>query len=204
MNNDLISRAAAIAEIEEYIEEYSELEPETGYHNLKWCAMEEAKDVLSMLPAVDAAPVVRCKDCKNWDSSTEGRYVGGWCFCEKLQFSTSPDWFCADGEPEEMRPRSACGQECGAELEERHYEIDCVEPESVPLRPLCQWLAGYAMPPLYAVPSTIYTVDKKTGAQMLYEAWRKVIKNMMDCWLLREDGEDERCVQQIPHAGDAI
>ena len=107
--NDLISRAAAIAEIEEYIEEYSELEPETGYHNLKWCAMEEAKDVLSMLPAVDAAPVVRCKDCKNWDSSTEGRYVGGWCFCEKLQFSTSPDWFCADGEPEEMRPRSACG-----------------------------------------------------------------------------------------------
>ena len=55
---DLISRAAAIAEIEEYIEEYSELEPETGYHNLKWCAMEEAKDVLSMLPAVDAAPVV--------------------------------------------------------------------------------------------------------------------------------------------------
>lgn len=57
-NNDLISRAAAVAEIEEYIEEYSELEPETGYHNLKWCAMEEAKDVLSMLPAVDAVPVV--------------------------------------------------------------------------------------------------------------------------------------------------
>ena len=55
--DDLISRAAAIAEIEEYIEEYSELEPETGYHNLKWCAMEEAKDVLSTLPAVDAIPV---------------------------------------------------------------------------------------------------------------------------------------------------
>lgn len=58
MMDDLISRAAAIAEIEEYIEEYSELEPETGYHNLKWCAMAEAKDVLSMLPAVDAVPVV--------------------------------------------------------------------------------------------------------------------------------------------------
>ena len=57
----LISRAAAISEIEEYIEEYSELEPETGYHNLKWCAMEEAKDVLLMLPAVDAAPVVHAK-----------------------------------------------------------------------------------------------------------------------------------------------
>lgn len=53
-----ISRVAAIAKIDEYIEEYSDLEPETGYHNLKWCAMEEAKDVLSMLPAVDAVPVV--------------------------------------------------------------------------------------------------------------------------------------------------
>lgn len=54
---DLISRAAAIDEIEEFIEEYSELDPETGYHNLKWCAMEEAKDVLSMLPTIDAIPV---------------------------------------------------------------------------------------------------------------------------------------------------
>lgn len=53
--------------------------------------------IVSKQPTVDAASIVRCKDCKNWDSSTEGRYVGGWCFCEKLQFSTSPDWFCADG-----------------------------------------------------------------------------------------------------------
>lgn len=58
LNGDLISRVAAINEIEEYLEEYSELEPETGYHNLKWCAMKEAKDVLLALPAVDAAPVV--------------------------------------------------------------------------------------------------------------------------------------------------
>ena len=67
---DLISRAAAIAEIEEYIEEYSELEPETGYHNLKWCAMVEAKDVLSMLPAVDAAPVMR-KPIRGYDGMYE-------------------------------------------------------------------------------------------------------------------------------------
>lgn len=60
-NDDLISRAAAIAEIDEYLEEYSELEPETGYHNLKWCAMFEAKEVLKMLPAVDAVPVVHAR-----------------------------------------------------------------------------------------------------------------------------------------------
>lgn len=76
-NNDLIFRAAAIDEIEEYLEEYSELEPETGYHNLKWCAMEEAKDALLALPAADAVQVVhgrwidhkdehQCSACKEF------------------------------------------------------------------------------------------------------------------------------------------
>ena len=51
--DDLISRTAAIAEIEEYIEEYSEIDPETGFHSPKWCAMNEAKDVLLKLPAVE-------------------------------------------------------------------------------------------------------------------------------------------------------
>lgn len=86
MDNDLISRAAIIREIERIRKSTKTL---TGIDFL-W--------MIETFPPVDAAPVVRCKDCKNWDSSTEGRYVGGWCFCEKLQFSTSPDWFCADGE----------------------------------------------------------------------------------------------------------
>lgn len=82
--DDLISRAAAIAEIEEYLEEYSELEPGTGYHSLKWCAMEEAKDVLSMLPAVDAAPVMHgawftIPDKPAWDQKMCS--VCGECFC---------------------------------------------------------------------------------------------------------------------------
>lgn len=82
--DDLISRAAAIAEIEEFIEEYSELDPETGYHNLKWCAMEEAKDVLTMLPAVDAVPVVhgewkwshggQCSECGFHNSNFDYNY----------------------------------------------------------------------------------------------------------------------------------
>lgn len=50
-SDDLISRSAAIAEIEDYIEEYSDVDPETGLHNPKWCAMEEAKDVLIKAPA---------------------------------------------------------------------------------------------------------------------------------------------------------
>lgn len=90
--DDLISRAAAIRIAEKYgCNNGSALGRHSG---LADCIASE----IAKLPAVDAAPVVRCMDCKNWDNSTEGRYVGGWCFCEKLQFSTSPDWFCADGE----------------------------------------------------------------------------------------------------------
>jgi len=84
MNDDLISREAAIDKIEEYLEEYSELEPETGYHNLKWCAMEEAKDVLLMLPAVDAVQVVhgewkwshggQCSECGFHNSNFDYNY----------------------------------------------------------------------------------------------------------------------------------
>lgn len=94
-NNDLISRAAAIAEIDEYIEEYSELEPETGYHNLKWCAMFEAKEVLTMLPAVDAVPVVRCKDCHYWHQELDE--VHHWYCTYGWAHQTTPDHYCADG-----------------------------------------------------------------------------------------------------------
>ena len=100
MVSDLISRAAAIAEIKEYIEEYSELEPETGYHNLKWCAMEEAKDVLTMLPAIDAVPIVRCKDCKHYyeeQGSCDLHDERGPDGEIEHRFYVTPDWFCADG-----------------------------------------------------------------------------------------------------------
>ena len=61
-DEDLISRAAAIAEIEDYIEEYSDVDPETGLHNPKWCAMEEAKDILVKLPAAQTCGWISVKD----------------------------------------------------------------------------------------------------------------------------------------------
>ena len=42
--------------------------------------------------------IVKCKTCKYWDDTSEGRYIGCWCFCDRLKFSTSPEWYCADGE----------------------------------------------------------------------------------------------------------
>lgn len=77
--NELISRDAAIAKIEDFIEEYSELDPETGYHNLKWCAMEEAKDVLATLPIVDAAPVIHGR----WRDTGSGQECS---VCNEIQY----------------------------------------------------------------------------------------------------------------------
>lgn len=95
--SDLISRAAAIAEIEEFIEEYSELDPETGYHNLKWCAMEEAKDALKMLPTIDAVHVIRCKECKYW-LRDEGYSQDRECRCGCNGGWWLPEEYCSCGE----------------------------------------------------------------------------------------------------------
>ena len=54
-----------------------------------------ARIFVAMAPTVDAVPVVRCKDCDQWDE--EGSYMGrGWCGYQMK--STGPRYFCADGE----------------------------------------------------------------------------------------------------------
>ena len=70
-----------------------------------------AQRVIAQLPAVDAAPVVRCKYCKHrpTDNSDE-KSCGGFdiefpdavcpCQCDDGYYSFYPDddWFCANGE----------------------------------------------------------------------------------------------------------
>lgn len=51
--DDLISRQAAIDSLDEYIEEYSYDLDENGYHNPKWCAMQEAKMTIQRLPSAE-------------------------------------------------------------------------------------------------------------------------------------------------------
>lgn len=52
------------------------------------------------IPAVDAVPVVRCKDCKFRDVT--GKYPVCWLDsadpCELTRNADEDDWFCADGE----------------------------------------------------------------------------------------------------------
>lgn len=55
---------------------------------------------LDRLPAVDAVPVIRCRDCKYYMEHNDRQ--GGNCnhldYDGEYEFSVAGDWFCADGE----------------------------------------------------------------------------------------------------------
>ena len=46
--------------------------------------------LIETCPAADAAPVVHCKDCKNWNSTE--------CALDYAVFEPTPDSFCSYGE----------------------------------------------------------------------------------------------------------
>lgn len=87
---DLISRQAAIDALDEYIEEYSFDLDENGYHNPKWCAMQEAKMTIHRLP------------------STERR---GWWIIDKEFSNIGRCSFCGDrwGSVDQMNYCPSCG-----------------------------------------------------------------------------------------------
>ena len=82
---DLISRTAAI-------KAFTGKPPE--YYHTSYIVGE-----LNDIPAVDVVPVVRCKDCKMWN--TEWKHEADDCYCYKFFQWTDPDFFCADGEVDE-------------------------------------------------------------------------------------------------------
>lgn len=83
-DNDLISRAAAL----------NALLMSKNYR--------DAHDALEQLPTVDAAPVVRCKDCRYYNGiKCERRDIGGYRLGH---------WYCADGE-------RADAHTCGTKLD---------------------------------------------------------------------------------------
>lgn len=85
--DDLISRAAAISEVMRTVDAHKheifhgELLHYTGI-----------KAMLEALPAVDAVPVVRCRDCMYWKSDMLTHF---WKPCDVV--STDKDWYCPCG-----------------------------------------------------------------------------------------------------------
>ena len=62
-----------------------------------------ARKLIAEAPAIDAAPVIRCKDC--WKCGYDNCPMNDYFDSHPME----PDFYCAYGEPEEMRPHSTCG-----------------------------------------------------------------------------------------------
>ena len=69
--------------------------------------VETIEDAVINIPTVDAVEVIRCKNCKKWNSTS--RTCGEFIANEKLQgggkavFITEPDDFCSFGIRKEQR-----------------------------------------------------------------------------------------------------
>ena len=55
--------------------------------------------VCGMIEGAESIEVVRCKDCKNWDTSWISN--DGFYYCPMIDRLTPGDFFCADGERRE-------------------------------------------------------------------------------------------------------
>ena len=65
--------------------------PETAY------GWNECLEIFRNAPAVDAVPVVRCKDCLRWKRDAYGGV------CDRYGVRLDGDWFCAGGEKKEVQ-----------------------------------------------------------------------------------------------------
>lgn len=61
--------------------------------------------------------------------------------------------------------------------------------DAVPIKPLCEWLAGYAAPPRYALEAVIHDIDPASIAYTVNDrakAWEYAIKEMLESGLLKD------------------
>ena len=89
MPNDLISRSALLPAIESYFEPINPDHPMT-------LTIEQIREVLNLLPAVDAVEVVRCGECIH-----DGMSECPLCYIENhtMRFiNHDGNWYCSCGE----------------------------------------------------------------------------------------------------------
>lgn len=65
-----------------------------------------ARKLMEEAPAIDAVPVVRCKNC--WKCGYDNCPMDDFFDSHPLE----PDFFCAAGEPEDKRPCIGCEDIC--------------------------------------------------------------------------------------------
>lgn len=82
--SDLISRQAAIDEAYSIVidgEKYDVVQVET----------------LMGLPSAQPE-IIRCKDCKNWDTTWQNDWPKNYHYCPFIDGTRNGDWYCADAE----------------------------------------------------------------------------------------------------------
>lgn len=63
-------------------------------------ACTDILEKISKMPTIDAVEVVRCKDCKWWNTDFLPQDCG-WCEKSGNEHGRLADWFCKDGERKE-------------------------------------------------------------------------------------------------------
>lgn len=87
---DLIDRAALLEKIDKkFFATCPEGDEQLGYLN--------SRNLIRTAPAVDAVPVVRCKDCKYFSESGERPELFGFCQLYPLALSRLSNGFCDMG-----------------------------------------------------------------------------------------------------------
>lgn len=101
--DDLISRKALLKELRKELRECRKDGDEFGGESILWAeGIEFAIDAAKQIPSVDAVEVVRCKDCKHYDS--HGYKICKLHSVEASQFGSGEniymerDDFCSYGE----------------------------------------------------------------------------------------------------------
>ena len=69
---------------------------ETNEHSKE--AYMETKGMLKTLPTVDAVEVVRCRDCKYWDTVPGSTFAPMHHQCKVIKLMSTGTWYCASGE----------------------------------------------------------------------------------------------------------
>lgn len=49
-------------------------------------------------PDAEWITVVRCKDCKNWDTTWQNDWAKNYHYCPLIDGTRNGDWYCADAE----------------------------------------------------------------------------------------------------------
>lgn len=89
MDNDMISREALLTAIDNERKMLIERGLPGGEH----VVVHSARRLIEEAPSVDAVPVVRCRDCRYFDT-----IMGEYGRCDRLERGLDANFYCRDGQ----------------------------------------------------------------------------------------------------------